>query len=286
MYVSYFVEARMYSWLYGQVWFQRAFKADNVRLVRNFLDATGLCAIDPALKLKQIVRRMLLGDKLRQRWRGKFEANPSCLRDLIAVQGQENLERALQQKRGVILAMTHAYATHLVPPWLAVTRAEPQLTINYRGKIGAAKINNPQAASTKGNNFSRATEIYEAMNCLRKNGIVGILSDGYKGEKQIVLQLYGHNRAFRLGFAELALQTGAVVLPVSVRLDLDGRVQLIYHSQLHSGEANDEHGQRVENLVRQYAGFLASEWAAAPGDITQRYVREYLSSTTDALPQN
>ncbi len=269
----YLVEARLYAWLCRQAWFQSRYQAHEVRQIQRFLDETAILKLNPALNAKQVIQQALLGNYLRWRWRQRFNSAQSPITTLFTVQGQEILEAAVQQKKGVILTFAHSYAVYLVRHWLLASRQEPEVTI----------LNASNAAHSMGVPFSPATshlihtrQLYQAKECLQRNGIVSIAADGLDGHKTLVLPLYQYPYPFRTTFARLALRTGAVVLPVSARLDLHGRVGLIFHSALHPGADEEPRQQRMEQLIKQYAAFLHAEWAASPGNIPSRFMERHL----------
>ncbi len=77
----------------------------------------------------------------------------------------------------------------------------------------------------------------------------------------------GRNRTFRTGFAELALMTGATIIPVFVSSTMQERFTIDVLEPLDVGMAVLSHPQRVEWLVRQYAMLLQDQWTNAPTNI-------------------
>lgn len=270
----YRAEARLYAWLCRQAWFQSRYQANEVQQIQRFLAATAILQINPTLDAKQVIQQALLGNYLRWRWRQRFTQMPSALiASLFTVQGQEFLDAALQPKKGVVLTFAHSYTVYLVRYWLLASRPEPEFTI-LQASDAAQRMGMP--FSPAASHSIHVRQLRQAKECLQQNGIVSIAADGLDGRKTLVLPLYQYPYPFRTAFARLAMSAGAVVLPVSARLDQRGYVVLIFHPPLQQGNDQEPYQQRVEQLVRQYAAFLHTEWAASPGNIPSRFMERYL----------
>jgi lauroyl/myristoyl acyltransferase len=66
----------------------------------------------------------------------------------------------------------------------------------------------------------------------------------------------GRLYTIRPGFAELALNTGAAIVPVFGRFDEQGRLLLKFHAAFDAGRGT--RAQQIESLMRQYEAFAES----------------------------
>ena len=86
---------------------------------------------------------------------------------------------------------------------------------------------------------------------------------------------------FAAGFAELAVRTGAVALPVFASFDEEGRVDIEFLEPLDSGIESMVHSEQIETLVRQYARLLELRWSQDPGNVRQRIAGKFLTLPVD-----
>ena len=92
-------------------------------------------------------------------------------------------------------------------------------------------------------------------------------------------------RPFRTSFAELALLTGAVVLPVSAILDRQGIPEITFYPSFDVGDEAQPKSERIEQMVKQYAGFLETEWVKTPGNIRLLHIKDYLHFLAQGLAE-
>jgi KDO2-lipid IV(A) lauroyltransferase len=123
--------------------------------------------------------------------------------------------------------------------------------------------------------LSLGSQLYEAKRVLKRGGIVMIVADGYMGSSRgIPFPLFGRKRVFKTGFAELALRTGASVVPVSTSMSTDGTIEVRFMPSLEI--PNLSHQQQTESLVSQYVEILRREWADNLGNLTWRHLEKFM----------
>jgi phosphatidylinositol dimannoside acyltransferase len=103
--------------------------------------------------------------------------------------------------------------------------------------------------------------------------IVGDTSDPYGHSHQIALA--GRAYQIKSGFAELALNTGAKIIPHFGGCLADGRPQLNLLPPFDPGDG--DRGKQVENLIRQYASFINEVWANSPEVIHWKRIKIHFS---------
>ncbi|MBW1742417.1 MAG: AMP-binding protein [Deltaproteobacteria bacterium] len=121
------------------------------------------------------------------------------------------------------------------------------------------------------------SSLYVARQFLGRGGIVRMAPDGLHGTSGIFLPFMGRALPFRAGFAHLALTTGADAIPVFTSLDTTGKVRMEFMNPLKVGSPGMNHQDRVEFLIRQYAGLLEKKWREDPGNIQWKYLRQFLA---------
>ena len=122
------------------------------------------------------------------------------------------------------------------------------------------------------------SQLYTGKQMLTQGGVVCIAGDGYQGQTMMAVPFYGRLRRFGFGFAELALSTGATVIPAWTFMEISGKVQVRFEEPL---EAHGEtHQDQAESLVFQYVAHLKDIWAQHLGDIAWNHVEKFL-----ALPE-
>ncbi len=121
-------------------------------------------------------------------------------------------------------------------------------------------------------------QLMKAKSILTKGGIISILPDGYGGSSLgLSVSFHGRRRSFRGGFAELAIETGADVIPVSLDIDACKRKLTITSLKpLDVGGYGMPHVDRVEGLLRQYVAYFKQQWACCPGLVPSGRMRKHI----------
>lgn len=200
---------------------------------------------------------------------------------LIEFKGLEHLYRAHKSKCGTIMVTYHNPATSIanaillrytnlghirtISQWTAEQLAEREFS-------GSDQID-PRRVSVWS---SRLT--VQAAHSLRQGSIVQIVNDVTASGGKFVDKAIGR-RQYRLapGFAELALATGAIVLPVVSMFDSAGRVHMTVLPALQPGNFDGNHDAAVDDLVNQYVAFVEEQWHRSPESVGWGAQRRYLS---------
>jgi lauroyl/myristoyl acyltransferase len=111
---------------------------------------------------------------------------------------------------------------------------------------------------------------------LKAGGIVWIAPDGRSGQLTLSLPVFGRERAFSTGFAELSIETGAVAIPTRCVTLPTGKIQVTFLPPLDSGAGDAPRQERILSLVQQYVAFLEETWKLDPANITLRHIKFYL----------
>jgi KDO2-lipid IV(A) lauroyltransferase len=182
----------------------------------------------------------------------------------ITLAGEEHLQAALQNGKGVIALSAHLGAFSLIGPRLAaggypfcVVVKHPadkrfaELFDDYRARVGVSTISaKPRRNAVRG-----------IVKALRENRIVLVIADEFKSG-EILVDFFGLKVPAPRGPATLALRTGAVTLPVfavrrpdnSVLVSIDAPIEPIASDDLESSvvATTARYTARLEQVIRQY----------------------------------
>jgi lauroyl/myristoyl acyltransferase len=183
-----------------------------------------------------------------QPWRRKALAPANHFAKWVTVLGREHLVQAQQDdQRGVIVIFPHTTVRTGI-----LTRVIKQYFPRETSTIG---YNTRGIAQTpKEKSIELTGKLLRAIGVLQRHGVVWSAGDAFSGHTILKLPFYGRHFPFRGGYAELAVQTGAHVLPIFPYLTSDGHVVLDFAEPLEAGPGSVD--VQVEQMVRQYADLL------------------------------
>ncbi len=121
-------------------------------------------------------------------------------------------------------------------------------------------------------------QLHQCERNLKQGWIIGIAPDGPNGIGGVTLPLHGRHRVFGTGFAQLALNTGADVLPCFVSMNRVSEIKATFLDPLAIGSEVMSHDERVLQLMKQYVIFLEKRWTKDPGNIKLSHIKRYLDS--------
>jgi amino acid adenylation domain-containing protein len=198
---------------------------------------------------------------------------------IIIFRGLEHLQNARARGRGIILVSYHS------PPGSIATAILAQAT-----DIGAILTISPAAANwlieseesarletANANQIAMATTIaVRGQRILQAGGIVQVYNDiGVREPGTLAFLIGDRLYDFKTGFAELALATDAVVIPVYSAHDITGRIRMEFLPPLQT-RADVDHKNQVQHLVEQYAQFLEHTWRTVPESISWYILQHHL----------
>lgn len=270
------------SWLLGAPVLQRLLARNRVALFEHFLRETGL---DATHTLANTVRQSLLEDTLlRARFKARtLRARSGQLQPDLEVENWQRVEAARQSGRGLLFALSHHGLPRLFIAWMrerGFAGVAVRMGVRARLQSSGAEATSPAAA------LLSARDLLTARRDLQAGGNAFILPDGKHGRDGTRTTLYGHERWVRSGFADLALTSGATVLPVDVVCGSAGSIRATIGEPLDPGSSSMPHEQRVELLARQYVDHLARIWARSPGSVHLSHVRRYLDAPVTATGED
>lgn len=248
------------------------FAASRVDLFRRFLRETGLETTHP---LEETVVQHLLEATL-IRWRylhATDELRAAALARDVVMENESLLDQALRSGRGVLFVMSHH---GLSEAFIEVMRHRGHEGRAVRRVVKKRLREAGREPTDLARSLMGAQDLLEAQRALAAGGIAYILPDGRYGRSGVRLPLYGRSHDIMTGFAELALSSGALVVPVATVADRDGTLRITFHDPFDPGPAEAGRQERTERLAGQYAVFLSRCWASSPGSVKVARVARFL----------
>jgi KDO2-lipid IV(A) lauroyltransferase len=183
----------------------------------------------------------------------------------IRIQGRENLDRALENGKGVVAVSAHLGNFTLIGPKMVSAGYPFSMLVKELEYTGIARtlrtIQNMQ-----GGRYIYIKPWREALRqivtCLRKNEVVCLLSDERKGKSEVQVDFFGHPAQTATGAAVFSLKTGASLVPIFIVRHEDGSHTIYIEPQLNvelSGNQKEDilsltaaSTKAIEDYVRKY----------------------------------
>lgn len=204
--------------------------------------------------------------------------------------GLELLHHALEQGRGVVLAAPHLPTPGVYRLIFARYGIYPHALTGTSFDRARAELTSPENPSVQSppRRVQRTHELLRAWEELKQGNVVFAPIDAAAGVGPRIYTPVGKRLfPFNVGAIELALVTGAPLLPITTLLQPDNRLRLTICEPLNTGSPQMAHDERVWIAAQACGEFLASLWHAAPFARTWGDMAHFLSvtrSTEDASP--
>ena len=276
------LRARWLKFLCSRTPAQRHVLLQYAEFLRHFATDFGLSSDER----REFVNLSLLGGLWRNCYFEDLMKGPSELvARLTRVTGWDHFDRCRQDGAGLILLPVHGQFSRLYHQYL-----------HHRGydglSLGLPNHKHEQMGfrTTVNKQFVHARQMHAAKDLLTRGGIVFNLPDAFQNlDNCRSVEFFGRRRRLAAGFAELALMTGARVVPIAYRFSPRGFFVLECGSPLAIPGAQSTREARVDSLVGQYADFLRNEWRRYPWNIPWHHLRHYCrlpKFNTGALGEN
>jgi lauroyl/myristoyl acyltransferase len=262
------LHARWLKFLCSRAPVQRDVWPEHVDFLHRFAAAFGL----PPAELHEFVALSLLG-RVWRAWcyRDLVRGRSELVVELTRVEGWERLERSRRNRTGLILLMFHSQFSRLFQPCLR-HRGYDGLEVGLTNdKLERRGFRTPAAKQ-----FELARQMHEAKRKLAQGGLVVHLPDARENlENARSVEFFGRERRLATAFAELAVRTGADVVPIAYRFSPRGFFVLDVGERFDVPGPESSHDDRIDSLVTQYAEYLRNEWRRYPWNIHWDHLRYY-----------
>jgi len=240
----------------------------EANFLRHFATVFGV----PLAERRKFIGLSLLG-RLWRAWcfDDLMKRPPEFVALLTRVTGWEHFDRCRQDGAGLILLPVHGQFSRLFQPYLR-HRGHDGVEVGLTNdKLEAKGFQTPTAKR-----FELARQMHAARHLLNRGGIAYNLPDARQNlDNSRSVEFFGRRRQLAAGFAELALTTGAHVVPVAYRFSPRGFFVVEFGAPFHVPGPHSTHDERVDWLVGQYANFLRDEWRQYPWNIHWDHLQYY-----------
>jgi lauroyl/myristoyl acyltransferase len=263
------VNARWFKFLCSRAPVQTGVWPEQAAFLRNFATVFGL----PPAERRKFIGLALFGPHWRTFCFADLWKAPELVARLTSVTGWEHFDRCRQNGAGLILLPVHGLFAPLI-----------LLYLRHRGHDGLQvglpnhKLEKKGLLTPAAKQFELARQMHAAKQLLKGGGIVFNLPDAFQNlDHSRAVEFFGRQRRIAAGFAELALMTGANVVPIAYRFSPRGSFVLEFGAPLQAPGPEATHGERVGVLVGQFAEFLRAQWRRYPWNIPWHHLEQYCS---------
>ncbi|MEO8565546.1 MAG: hypothetical protein ABI541_04110 [Betaproteobacteria bacterium] len=257
---------------------QTAVWPEEVAFLRHFATVFGL----PPAERREFLGLSLFGRLWRALCFADLWKEPELVARLTRVVGWEHFDRCRQNGTGLILLPVHGQFARLF-----------RLYLRHRGHDGlevglpSHKLEKKGLHTPAAKQFELARQMHAAKQLLTGGGIVFNLPDAFQNlDHSRAVEFFGRQRRIAAGFAELALMTGANVVPIAYRFSPRGSFVLEFGAPFRDPGSGCTHEERLDSLVGQFARFLRDEWRRYPWNIPWHHLVQYCTlPELDSGPQ-
>lgn len=231
--------------------------APQEQLIRRWSELAGVQDVNTAFHTSLLTNTWTA-------WRQQALTKPLGASPWVTVQGDAALWQAQAQPQGRIYLVMHSPLAHLF----------------YRGLIAGGVKALPLSGQTgefELREYDRSAQVYQAYQALLRGEAVIIAGDGGKGRQYVVVSFFGGQRHFVQGGAELAVQTGAALVPVFCTLAPSGHVAIEVCPPLARGDGAAQ--AQIERLTRAYADLVVARWPQVYASLTWENLARWLGHT-------
>ncbi len=206
-------------------------------------------------------------------------ASPQERERPVQFSGLEHLYLAQKRGRGTLLLTYHSPAMPIANAILSRYTSLGHIpTLSQQWSTHLAMLD--QAGAEEGlacrTSAWSAAHTLEAQRRLRQGGVVQVVNDvSYKDRTSIRKSIGGRAYDLKPGFAELALATGAGVVPVYGTYDAGGCVRMTFLPALEPPAGAVDHQAYVHHMLDQYIAFLENIWQKTPESVGWGAMRRY-----------
>jgi len=188
--------------------------------------------------------------------------NETLMKKMVRIEGKMHLDKALEEEQGVLLFQAHFGAFQMTMPAIGyngytMNQISASATVWKEGmnseiqkKSFDIKADYEYKLPVK--HISFTSTLRPVFRALERNEIVGITIDGGSGKKYISIPFLGRNANFSKGPVELAIRTGAKIIPAFIVTEK----QLMHTLYLHPPIKIDEHLNKEENIQNVIESFV------------------------------
>lgn len=203
----------------------------------------------------------------------------------VCITGQEHLETALAQGRGVMLAGNHFGPGHLVNRVLCRQAYRVHILRKGRRKNAFESENSLRRELHLEDDDSPGylDTMITIRDLLRQGEIVHVALDGSSGGGGLRLQHLGLYREFRTGLPLIAYLSNAIIIPVFVNLKENGKIAIDFDRPFADPDPEQSPVSYAEFVVRDYVDRLNAFCRAEPGSVKIKRINKLEKANARAV---
>jgi len=170
---------------------------------------------------------------------------------MVAIQGEEHLQRALARKKGVIALSAHLGNFTIIGTRLAAGGYPFSAVVKHPRDQGFARLTDRYRASVGVKTISakpRREAARQILKALRRNEVVLLIADEFKSGG-VEVEFLGRTAPAPRGPATLALRTGAAVIPIFSTRDAEDHLILRIGQEIDLIRTGDMQGDVTANVT-------------------------------------
>lgn len=185
--------------------------------------------------------------------------NTGFIKKNVTIEGREHLDAALAKGKGVLLFQAHFGAFQMTMPAIGYSGYKMnQISASaslWKDNAGVSRMQqkayNIKASyeySLPVRHISVKSSLRPVFSALEKNEIVGITVDGGGGNKTVLIDFLGRKANFQQGSADLAIRTGAEIVPAFIITETGLKHRLMLHPPIKISVVSDRDALIRETL--------------------------------------
>ncbi len=185
---------------------------------------------------------------------------------LVSFEGKQNINEALKKGKGVVVLTAHFGNWELLGASLALLGYDVGFIVRPVRSTRLEALVNRNRESMGIECIPRGTSIKKALRCLRRNGVLGILSDIDTRVDGVFVDFFGRPAFTPRGPASIALRTGAVLIPMFIIRQEDDTHRIVAEKALELKVTGDQEEDiklntaRFTKIIESYIRKCPEQW--------------------------
>lgn len=191
--------------------------------------------------------------------------NQRRIAQIVKIEGREHLDNALSKGKGVLLFQTHFGSFQMVMPaigYSGYTMNQISAPASMWKEATTSGIQKKGFEIKAGHEYTLPVKhiaiksyLRPVFRALEKNEIVGVTVDGGSGDKWVTIKFLGRDANFSQGPVNIAIRTGAAIVPAFMITEKNLSHTLHIHAPLEIDETQDRNNN-IQKILREIMGLL------------------------------
>lgn len=249
----------LFKCLLGNPLGQKLF-AGKLRPLRRVRQSLGL----PVLTSQQAARYLMVNYTIYWRLHALMRLSEKDFHKVFTVEGEEHLKRYYGE-RGIVYCNSH-YGAGKLAPALAARMGYDLYSVDRVDVFsdlpkpeGCGTIESIELGKKQGEDF-HLKAMFRMKKALKKKALMHVAADGYRGAAGAFFTFLGKPRQLPQSFADFAIATDSVVLPVISKLYEDGHIHLIIAEAIDPRELTGTDEEKKHQIIEHYLKWLQTHW--------------------------